>query len=573
MRPSPAPRGTLLGALLALTVALSALLAYEAYEAARSHQLTAERALRDYAAFAAWELLADAGDNVRGTLARALGPAVEAKAASPYEPLPPPDVLAASSAGALRCERPADDAARFYFRLDLRTGALATSGAVPGAALRAWVADTVAADVRARYAPATQAALVGAGRGEGRAVAYGVKYAPFDAPLAAYGFVTCGSALGAPLFAPVMARHLLLPASVAGEAPNDSLLAVEVFDRAGRPLYRSAFAGATPEESPLAGSPFVATVTLDGTGGLTARAALRPAAAARLLAARAPRSRLPLLLGALGLTVALAALALVQLRREQELARMRAEFTSSVSHELRTPLAQILLFGETLSLGRVRSEAERRVAAETIVHEARRLIHLVENVLHFARAERRLERLALAPAPLAPLLRSALTAFAPVAEGTRARLHASLDEDVVAIADPRALRQVVLNLLDNALKYGPSGQVVSVGAGRAADGRTALVWVDDEGPGVAPADRDRVWEPFVRGARGEGCEGSGIGLAVVRELAGLMNGRAWVGDAPGGRGARFAVELPLAGEGGGSAHGAVRGATEDEGAAAAGSRA
>ena len=186
------------------------------------------------------------------------------------------------------------------------------------------------------------------------------------------------------------------------------------------------------------------------------------------------------------------------------------------------------------------------MAAETIVQEARRLMHLVENVLHFSRAERRQERLTLGPAPLAPLLRSALTAFAPVAEGARVRLRTSFDEEVVAMVDPHALRQIILNLLDNALKYGPAGQVVGVGVGHAdgADDR-GLLWVDDEGPGVAPEERERLWEPFVRGARDRGSGGSGIGLAVVRELARLMNGRAWVGDAPGG-GARFAVELPLA---------------------------
>src|SRR5206468_1637555 len=106
-----------------------------------------------------------------------------------------------------------------------------------------------------------------------------------------------------------------------------------------------------------------------------------------------PQSRLPLLLGALGLTAGLIVTALVQLRREYELARLRTDFVSGVSHELRTPLAQIRMFSETLLLGRVRSEEEGRRSLEIIDQEARRLTHLVENLLHFSRSERQVTRL------------------------------------------------------------------------------------------------------------------------------------------------------------------------------------
>src|SRR5205823_8566778 len=107
-----------------------------------------------------------------------------------------------------------------------------------------------------------------------------------------------------------------------------------------------------------------------------------------------PRSRLPLLAGLTVLTAALVLIAIVQLRREHELSRLRADFVSGVSHELRTPLAQIRMFSETLLLGRVRSDDERVRSLEIIDQEARRLTHLVENLLHFSRSERRLTRLA-----------------------------------------------------------------------------------------------------------------------------------------------------------------------------------
>jgi signal transduction histidine kinase len=120
-------------------------------------------------------------------------------------------------------------------------------------------------------------------------------------------------------------------------------------------------------------------------------------------------------------------------------------------------------------------------------------------------------------------------------------------------ADPAMLRQVVLNLLDNAVKYGGQGQTIEVAAestsgNGSGPARLVRLTVTDDGPGIAPSDRERVWNPYVR-LRGNGeprRAGSGIGLAVVRELVEAMQGRTWVESAdarPDGRGARFVVEL------------------------------
>ncbi|MEJ7718861.1 MAG: HAMP domain-containing sensor histidine kinase [Thermoleophilaceae bacterium] len=124
-------------------------------------------------------------------------------------------------------------------------------------------------------------------------------------------------------------------------------------------------------------------------------------------------------------------------------------------------------------------------------------------------------------------------AFAPLADAARAQLTVALDDDVTAVADPPALRQIVLNLLDNAVKYGPPGQIVVLGV--ASHGEHARVWVEDGGPGVPEADRERIWTPFVRLVRdrnayetgGHARTGSGIGLSVVRDLSTRMGGRAW----------------------------------------------
>jgi signal transduction histidine kinase len=112
----------------------------------------------------------------------------------------------------------------------------------------------------------------------------------------------------------------------------------------------------------------------------------------------------------------------------------------------------------------------------------------------------------------------------------------------VVQADPSALRQILLNLLDNAVKYGPREQTVSVAA-QTLNGRTRIV-VDDQGPGIPPEDRERVWKGFYRLQRESrsAVAGSGIGLAVVHTLAADMGGRTWIEETDTG-GARFIVEL------------------------------
>jgi signal transduction histidine kinase len=238
-------------------------------------------------------------------------------------------------------------------------------------------------------------------------------------------------------------------------------------------------------------------------------------------------------------------ISIMQLRREHELSRLRSDFISSVSHELRTPLSQILLFAETLNLGRVRTEEERHTATDVIVQEGRRLMHLVENILHFSRAERQMTRLGPEPLDLNHAVRGIVGDWIPLANAADVRLQMQFAPDVHAVADPSALRQMVLNLLDNAVKYGRPGQTVIVGTS-SASGR-ARVFVDDEGEGIPERDRERVFDSFYRLDRhaNSAVAGSGIGLYVVRELARLHSGDAWAEQAHGG-GARIVIELPAA---------------------------
>ena len=345
----------------------------------------------------------------------------------------------------------------------------------------------------------------------------------------------------------------ILPAAITHGIPIDSLLAAVVTTPAGTEIYRSRgwIDGLRSDTASLGAF----------GGGMKMKVALRPDATIRLQGGVVPVSRVPVWVGLLMLTGLLTVIIVRNLQREHELARLRLEFSASVSHELRTPLAQILLFGETLTLGRTRSDIERHDAANVIVREARRLMHLVDNTLTFSRAERPVVSLSPRRQALAPLVREVIGGFGPLAAAKSVTIHQSLDDDVEGFVDGEAFRQVALNLLDNAVKYGPAGGRVSVALTK---GHTRLalepaqkqkqvvrratvrLTVDDQGPGVTGHARDEIWIPFARGMNGEPAVGTGcgLGLAVVRELAERLNGSTWVETAPGGTGSRFVIELP-----------------------------
>lgn len=251
----------------------------------------------------------------------------------------------------------------------------------------------------------------------------------------------------------------------------------------------------------------------------------------------------------LALTCVLGAWVLLRLQREHLSTTQRSNFVRVVSHELRTPLAQILLFAETLRLGRTRNDAERDLAIRAIDQEARRLSRLVENVLRFTRIEHGTHTLSLETVDVQRVVAEVATQFAPLVSDVRIETQFPA-ASVHALADADALRQVLLNLLDNAVKYGPSSQVVRVAVH--GGGSEIVISVDDEGPGVADADRERLWHAFERGPQRVAEDGAlrrpdagtGLGLTIVRNLVEGMDGHVACTARPdGARGARFLVTL------------------------------
>src|SRR5256886_608272 len=510
-------RGAVVGTLLVLAFAVAVVLAVQAYGVARYHRAKADRVLRDYAALAAARVAQRSAQETYYAVHAPLNAVQRAHERAPHARRPAPKQLRID---VMEHEFSLSPYIRFPSGMDFKPRRLETAGEPVPAAVRTWLIDTLPVHTRTVYDTSWHMGTVlGRPAGERRYVAYTVLRDSTGVLRTALGFDTKPEVLQ-PLVVHATEKFPLLPRPLTGGVQYDSMGSIIITDRYGVELYRSA----VQYQSPFSARDTIGT----DMGDLYARATLRASVADQLIIGGLPRSRLPLILGLLAVTAVLIGTALVQLRREYELSRLRTDFISGVSHELRTPLAQIRMFSETLVLGRVRSDEEQRRSLAIIDQEARRLTHLVENLLHFSRSERQTAHITPEPTALRPLVQEVIDGFAPLAAARGARLSSAVPDDLVFPADPGAVRQMLLNLLDNAVKYGPAGQEVRIGATR--ENGIARLWVDDGGPGIPRADRERVWERFWRleRDRGSAVAGSGIGLAVVRELASLHHGRAWI---------------------------------------------
>jgi PAS domain S-box-containing protein len=226
----------------------------------------------------------------------------------------------------------------------------------------------------------------------------------------------------------------------------------------------------------------------------------------------------------------------------QRASRAKSEFLSSMSHELRTPLNAILGFSQLIELDRGLDDRSRGHLRE-VLRAGRHLLRLINEVLDLAHVES--GRLALSPEPLRlhELVSEAAALTDPLARPRGLRLDRHVAEDLVVLADRMRLKQVLLNLLSNAAKYGAAGSRVTLEARRSAAERVRLS-VRDQGPGIPQDQLAQLFQPFSRlGAEHGTVEGAGIGLALSRRLMELMGGRIGVDSRP-GEGAEFWIELP-----------------------------
>jgi signal transduction histidine kinase len=521
-------RTVLVGMTLALIVGGAALALRDAIRTSREQRDAAQRTLGAYAHFASY--LFSQRVYLMARERTVLQAFVKLGPDDPWSgPLPPVTVIPAIPDTGEACAH----SSRFpiyRFRLEIPSGALTVIGGAPSPEAMRLIRDSIP-----KLAASPPVAAWHFGylflQSAPEAIAYSPVRDATGRVLAVYGYRSCYGTYDVWDFMLVHRIARVVPPFLTEGMPTDSILALSVTDIHGRPLYTAPAMRGTVVAT--------GTDTIPQLSNIVVRIGLRPRVADRLVLGGLPRSHLPDSVLVLVGSIVFAIATLAMLRREFRLVESREMFLANVSHELRTPLQHILLFVQILRLKRARTDAERDKAIEVIETETQRLIRLTDNVLGVVRTSKPRARIRAVDA--AAVAAQAAELCGPLA--TARFMKIELDTvPAVAGADPEWLKQILVNLIDNAVKYGPNGQTIWIGV--RSEATDVQLWVQDSGPGIHPRDRDRVWRAFVRlDTPGDATAGTGIGLTIVRELVELMHGRAEIQDAAGG-GVRISIFLP-----------------------------
>jgi len=234
-------------------------------------------------------------------------------------------------------------------------------------------------------------------------------------------------------------------------------------------------------------------------------------------------------------------------RELEKASRLKDEFLASMSHELRTPLTGILGLAQVLQMQTYGAQTDKQLAAlHNIETSGWHLLELINDILDFSRIEAGKLELHITPCSLAEICQASLQGIAPLAQKKQQKVNFDINSDIVIVmADVRRLKQVLVNLLNNAVKFTPPGGSLGIEVNLVPSDEV-LITVWDTGIGICAEDIARLYQPFSQlDARLERqYAGTGLGLSLVKRLVELHGGRVSVESEP-GRGSRFSFSLPM----------------------------
>jgi signal transduction histidine kinase len=224
--------------------------------------------------------------------------------------------------------------------------------------------------------------------------------------------------------------------------------------------------------------------------------------------------------------------------------RHKSDFLATMSHELRTPMNAIIGFSEVLHEQMFGELNERQLAyVEDVLEAGKHLLSLINDVLDLAKIEAGGMELELSEVAIPEVLRSAVSMHSERASRGGVELSLTTEpEEITISADGRRVRQIVFNLVSNAVKFTPAEGRVDVSA-RLDDGQVEIAFADT-GPGIAPEELETIFEEFKQATGGKRAEGTGLGLPLSRRLVELHGGRLWIESAA-GNGSTFRFTLPV----------------------------
>jgi two-component system phosphate regulon sensor histidine kinase PhoR len=225
--------------------------------------------------------------------------------------------------------------------------------------------------------------------------------------------------------------------------------------------------------------------------------------------------------------------------------QLRRDFVANVSHELKSPLTSIRGLTETLLGGALEDSANNRRFVQLVDEDAARLAHLIEDLLSLSQIESQAVPLKIAPVALRPLIEAVAASLQAAARQRRLTVTVAVPAQALVAADPDRVRQVVTNLVDNAIKYNREGGTIGITA--APEGANWRVDIADSGIGIPPQDVPRIFERFYRvdKARSRALGGTGLGLAIVKHIVEAHGGQVAVTSRP-QHGSTFSFTLPRA---------------------------